>query len=105
MNWFEQYIAYYKDNPKGYWFKRKHYGWGWVPVKWQGWLFLGIYVAAVILFGATIDKNSPPDEIVFTFFLPVFLLTVALIRICYRQGEKPRWQWGFPKEENSNETE
>ena len=28
----KQYIAYLKDNPQGYWFKAKLYGWGWVPV-------------------------------------------------------------------------
>ena len=30
-----QYIQYLKDNPQGYWFRRKLFGWGWVPVKWQ----------------------------------------------------------------------
>ena len=34
----KEYIAYLKDNLKRYWFKSKLYGWGWVPVKWQGWL-------------------------------------------------------------------
>ena len=30
---FKEYI---RNNPKGYWFKRKLYGWGWFPVKWEG---------------------------------------------------------------------
>lgn len=29
-------VEYLKDNPEGYWFKRKLYGWGWTPAKWQG---------------------------------------------------------------------
>jgi hypothetical protein len=99
---FKKYSQYLKDNPEGYWFKRKLYGWGWVPVKWQGWLIVGIYIVAVILFGSTISENSLPNEIIFTFFLPVTLLTITLIRICYWKGEKPRWQWGLPKEDKHN---
>jgi hypothetical protein len=33
---FKKYIEYLKDNPQGYWFKRKVWGWGWTPVTWQG---------------------------------------------------------------------
>lgn len=53
-NYIKKYIEYLKDNPEGFWFKRKLYGWGWIPVKWQGWLviviglaiaFAGFYVA------------------------------------------------------------
>lgn len=91
---FKRYIAYLKDNPRGYWFKRKLYGWGWVPVTWQGWLVTAVYVALLIAFSSTIDESSPPQEIMFTFFLPLTLMTVTLIRICYKKGEKPRWQWG-----------
>jgi len=36
----KEYIAYLKDNPQGYWFKAKLYGWGWDPAIWQGWLVL-----------------------------------------------------------------
>jgi hypothetical protein len=93
----KEYIHYLKDNPEGYWFKAKLYGWGWTPVRWQGWVVLLVYVAFVILFGLTIDQNSLPREIVFTFVLPVVFLTTTLIRICYKKGEKPRWQWGVPK--------
>ena len=28
---------------KSYWFKARLYGWGWVPVKWQGWLDLYLF--------------------------------------------------------------
>ncbi|PIR54143.1 hypothetical protein COU75_02410 [Candidatus Peregrinibacteria bacterium CG10_big_fil_rev_8_21_14_0_10_42_8] len=93
----KEYIAYMKDNPKRYWFKAKLYGWGWVPVKREGWLVLAVYIALVLAFALTIDEQSPPEEVMFTFLLPLLLLTGALIRICYRTGEKPRWQWGVPK--------
>lgn len=77
-----------------YWFKRKHYGWGWYPATWQGWLVTGVYLVLVGLFALTIDTDSSPRELVFTFYLPLVLLSVTLIRICYITGEKPRWQWG-----------
>lgn len=92
----KQYLAYLRDNPEGYWFKRRLYGWGWVPVTWQGWTILLVYVLALVAFAFTIDDASPPREIMFTFILPVVLLTISLIVICYRTGEEPRWQWGIP---------
>ena len=90
----KEYIRYLKDNPQGYWFKAKLYGWGWDPATWQGWLVLLVYIMAVALFALTLDENSPPREVVFTFILPTVLLTATLLRICYKKGEKPRWQWG-----------
>lgn len=88
------YIKYAQDNPKHLWFKRKLFGWGWTPVTWQGWLVIAVYIGLVVLFSLTIDESSPPREIAFTFILPVAALTVLLIRIAYRTGETPRWQWG-----------
>jgi hypothetical protein len=92
----KEYIAYLKDNPQGLWFKRKLYGWGWMPVTWQGWLVIVGYVLLVVCFALTIDERSPAKEVVFTFVLPVAFLTFTLLRICYLKGEKPRWQWGPP---------
>ncbi|HEY4503024.1 MAG TPA: hypothetical protein VJC14_01120 [Candidatus Paceibacterota bacterium] len=98
MNIFEKEIKYLKNNPEGFWFKRKLYGWGWTPATWQGWLITFVYLALIILFSLTIDDNSPRREIIFTFVLPFVLLTVAFIRIAYKKGQKPKWQWG-PDEE------
>lgn len=97
MNIIKDTKAYFKDNPQNLWFKRKLYGWGWTPVRWQGWAVLGAYVLLMILFSLTIDDNSSDKEVVFTFILPVVLLTFTLFRICYKKGEKPKWQWGPPK--------
>ena len=96
----QNYIAYLKDNPRGYWFKAKLYGWGWTPVKWQGWLVVFVYVISLVLLSLTIDETSPDREVVFTFLLPFAILTAMLIRICYKKGEKPGWRWGvkdFPE--------
>lgn len=99
MNVFKKYLAYLKDNPEGYWFKRKLYGWGWVPVTLQGWMVVGLYIILVILSVLTLNEDSALPEVAFTFLLPLALLTFALIRICYKKGEPPRWQWGIPPEE------
>jgi len=92
----KEYLKYIKDNPQGYWFKAKLYGWGWTPVTWQGWLIVIAYIVLILLFALTIDKNSSTREVVFTFVLPITLLTITLICICYKKGEKPHWQWGLP---------
>lgn len=97
MNIIKDTQAYLKDNPQNLWFKRKLYGWGWTPVRWQGWAVLGAYVLLMILFSLTIDDNSSDKEVFFTFILPAILLTFTLFRICYKKGEKPKWQWGPPK--------
>ncbi len=91
---FKEYFDYLKDNPQGYWFKRKLYGWGWTPVKWQGWAVIFVYLILVLGFALTLNNNSPTREVFFTFIFPIVLLTATLIKICYKTGEKPKWQWG-----------
>ena len=98
--WMRLYFRYIKDNPKKYWFKRKLYGWGWVPATWQGWLVTLIYAVLIIAFALTIDEKSPPQEIMFTLILPFVLLTVAFFRIAYKKGESPKWQWGSTERKN-----
>ncbi|MBP9756972.1 MAG: hypothetical protein KBD06_00040 [Candidatus Pacebacteria bacterium] len=85
------------QNGKEIWFKRRRFGWGWEPATWQGWLVLAAYIVAVIAFALTIDENSPPREIAFTFVLPITFLTMGFIRFCYAYGEEPRWSWGNEK--------
>lgn len=95
----KKYIEYLKDNPKGLWFKRKLYGWGWTPVKWQGWFVIALYVAILFLLLKPIKDSTPASDVMYTFVLPVALLTLALLSVCYWKGEKPRWQWGNPKKD------
>ena len=98
----KEYIAYLKDNPKGYWFKRKLYGWGWVPAKWQGWCVILLYILLILSLVLTREEAIPgnPDSgsNFLTFALPIIVLTALLIIIAYKKGEKPRWQWGQPKD-------
>lgn len=68
---------------------------------WQGWLLTAGFLVLIIFFSLTIDENSSSREVVFTFVLPVVLLLIAFIRIVHKKGEKPHWQWGFPKKEDT----
>lgn len=82
------------ENNKKLWFKRKNYGWGWQPATKEGWLVILVYV---ILFVLIITQNYNPYnafEVIFKIVLPTILLITSLIFICYKKGEKPRWQWG-----------
>jgi len=94
----KEYITYLKDNPESRWFKAKLYGWGWTPATWQGWLIIVVYVALVSALAITREESIPgnPDSgsNFLTFALPMIVLTALLIYICYKKGEKPRWQWG-----------
>ena len=85
------YLKYLKNNPKGYWFKRKMYGWGWVPVKWQGWLAILTWMTLLIV-SINLIKNDVHEAgknlAIILFF------TAMLLWICYKKGEKPKWSWG-----------
>ncbi len=94
----KEYIQYFKDNPQHLWFKAKLYGWGWTPVTWQGWVVILVYVALVLPIAYTIEDNTITSTIVLTRILPIAILTGILIGICYKTGEKPRWQWGPPRQ-------
>jgi hypothetical protein len=96
---YKHYFKYLKDNPNHYWFKNKMYGFGWVPVMWQGWLTLAIFLIFVIwqaiVFGAT--ANDSADAIL--FISNIFLSIAVMFLICHIKGEKLTWRWGLSKEE------
>ena len=100
-NIFKNYTSYLKDNPNNYWFKRKLYGWGWTPARWQGWLVIFVYVTLILTLVFTREKdisgNPYSGSNFLVFALPIILLTIILILVAYKKGEKPRWQWGLDK--------
>lgn len=99
MNIFKEYVEYLKDNPEGYWFKRKLYGWGWTPARWQGWATVIAYVAALLVVLLPLEGQVlTTDEIVRRVAAPVAVLTLLLIAVSYYKGESPRWQWGRRKD-------
>ena len=89
----KEYIAYLKDNPKGYWFKARLYGWGWVPVRWQGWLVI-VAGIGIFLLGISIGEA---DDAPGAALIGALLMLAIIFSFCFWKGEKPRWQWGPPK--------
>ena len=39
------------------------------------------------------------------FFAQLAVAITALIFICYKTGEKPKWMWGVPKKDEEEEKE
>lgn len=100
---FKEYITYIKDNPKGYWFRRKPFGWGWTPARWQGWVVLLIFIVLITLNAVRIDSSSHSVSDTLINFIPeTAVLVLILIAICWAKGEPPRWQWGFPKKDKKD---
>ena len=99
---FKEYIDYLKDNPEGYWFKRKLYGWGWTPATWQGWVstavFLIVYVGYAFV-SATLTKSLGPANPYFV--APLAIIFFIFLFVVYKKGERPAWQWGKQKRKQS----
>lgn len=95
MNYIKKYLEYLKNNPEGYWFKRKLYGWGWVPVKLQGWLVVIIGIA-FLMAGLYIGET---DDAPGAALLGLILMLALIFLFGFWKGEKPRWQWGSPKKD------
>ena len=91
----KNYLKYIKDNPRGYWFRAKWYGWGWVPAKWQGLAVLAVYIFLAFLVTSSVNSNSHSvSDILYGATIPLALLTIIFIVVCYVKGEKPHWSWG-----------
>lgn len=84
---------------KKLWFKAKTYGWGWYPSTWQGWLILLAYIGLLYFpFFYMYSKSKSINDILIHLIPHFTILTLILIVICFRTGEKPRWQWGEKKD-------
>lgn len=94
MSFIQEYTTYLKDNPKGYWFKRKLYGFGWIPATKQGWTVLGLYVLFVIGLAIWGEQSVVAQQANRVVVVPILLATAALLTITWRTGEPLKWQWG-----------
>lgn len=77
-----------------YWFKAKSFGYGWTPCSREGWIVMIAYTIAIILIGIR-TKDQLAEGKVANFLIWIFGLTIILIIIAYKTGEKPKWRWGF----------
>ena len=72
------------------WFKRKLYGWGWYPCSWEGWLIVLFFIVSIYI----IARNTLVKGKVLEYFISLILLTLIIIYLGYKKGEKPKWSWG-----------
>lgn len=80
------------------WFRRKTYGWGWTPITWEGWLITFVVVVIPVLIRMTLKAlEFERSAQYFYTWASVPILLMALILICFRFGEKPKWQWGIKR--------
>ena len=84
------------DDAQKYWFKRRRYGWGWVPVTWQG--LATVMLALAIVFVAALQLPVKPEQPTAEELLRFFALTgfalIGLATISYAKGPRPHWRWG-----------
>lgn len=88
-----------------YWFKRRRYGWGWIPSTWQGWLVVAWFV--VILIGGSVLLVETPRN---TFSVEaaqyltlVGVAVIGLVVVSWAKGPRPKWRWGAKKTDNPRE--
>lgn len=81
---------------KKYWFKRRRYGWGWIPVTWQGWLTVFLFLVIIVGAGMAFNDEGQDEFSAETgiFVLILILALSALIKINYAKGPTPKWRWG-----------
>lgn len=95
-----------KQTDKKYWFKRRRYGWGWIPVTWQGWLSLLALIVVAVTETYLILPTKPEQPTVGQLGLCFTLLLVnvaVLIGVCQAKGPAPRWRWGKKSDDNPEE--
>lgn len=72
-----------KNNP---WFPKKKYGVGWgLPITWQGWVILLMYILLSILGPSFFSTSSLQIPIFLLYFA---ILTLIFIFIVWKNGEK-----------------
>ena len=77
------------ESDRDHWFPAKTVGYGWGPPRrWQGWVVLALYMAAVV----GLALRFPPQREPAVFLIGVGLATVLLIIVCALKGEPPRWR-------------
>ncbi len=77
---------------KKYWFKPKRFGWGAVPHSWQGWAFLGLYIA--FCGGMAYNLQRRGEEPGLAWFAGIFTVTAIFIFVCWKKTEGG-WQWNW----------
>jgi hypothetical protein len=82
-----------QNNPEGFWFKKRIYGWGWTPVKWQGWATIVIFGILIWMNAMSLVKNPTQTDI--AWYIGRFIVVIALLfAVCYATSEGLKSQKG-----------
>jgi hypothetical protein len=79
---------------KSHWFRAKKYGYGaGLPLTWQGWITLGLYVVGLGGIGF-LDRQQVPAARIIAFALLV-VMTGFVMALCRRHTKGGwKWRWG-----------
>jgi len=80
-----------------YWFRSKRFGWGIMPITWEGWIttlmLLGLVQLSAYLNNIFNDQITHQDTLSFLFdTILIILITMPLLT--KRCQDEPRWRWG-----------
>jgi hypothetical protein len=80
-----------------YWFKSKKFGWGFVPISWEGWIttlmLLVLVQLSAYLNNIFSDQITYKDTLSFLFD-SILIILVTMPFFTNRCQDKPRWRWG-----------
>lgn len=94
MTLIKQHIEYLRDNPQGYWFKSKLYGYGWTPARPAGWFTIGTYFIFLLGIVWYLDSSVVVEQSADIFITAIVGATALLLAVCWKTGEPLKWQWG-----------
>lgn len=102
-------VCYYKvmekGKDRGYWFKRRRYGYGWTPVTWQGWSAVASFLT-IVLVASTVLKDTPGNSYSLeslVYLTLIVLAAVSLVVISVKKGPSAKWRWGSKATDNPEE--
>ncbi|NCS97320.1 MAG: hypothetical protein GW762_01895 [Candidatus Pacebacteria bacterium] len=79
-----------------YWFKRRRYGYGWMPSSWQGHVTVIVCMLPIfygLIFLKDVENNTLTPE-VRNFILLTIISVSVLVGTSYKMGPPPKWRWG-----------
>ena len=83
-----------------YWFKPKRYGWGFMPVTWEGWMATLVLVALIFLsaYVNKIGSENMTSENILRCVLDILILGGLFTVLCKDKLEGGlKWRWGNKK--------
>lgn len=83
-----------KATQQKYWFKRRRYGYGWVPVTWQGWVSIVVMLSIILIGSYLFSTTSRSTEDLWLYINMVVMTILLFIFLTLVKGPSPKWRWG-----------